>query len=252
MKTPKTDPQHIDPQQTATQHNSTMLIRDLASDDKPREKALQNGISSLSDSELLAIIFATGLKGISVIELSKNILHGVDNRIDRLAQMLIHEMTSKYKGVGLAKATTLSAAIELGRRCQRALEQRPDLDPQITSSQAAYNLMRHHLELLDYEEFWIIHLNRANRVIFKDRISKGGVAGTVVDVKLIMKKALEKLSSALILIHNHPSGNKKPSGPDDAGTQKIANAAKLLDINVLDHSSITPSAYYSYKDQGKL
>ena len=229
-----------------------MLIRDLAEDDKPREKALKNGIDTLSDSELLAIIFATGLKGMSVIELSQNILKGVDNRIDRLAQLSIHEMTRKYKGVGMAKATTLSAAIELGRRCQRALQNRVDKDEPIRGSESVYNLMRHQLELLDYEEFWILHLNRANRVIFKECISKGGVAGTIVDVKLLLKKALEKLSSGLILVHNHPSGNCRPSGPDDSVTQKVSRAAELLDIKVLDHLIITPSGYYSYSDQGKI
>ena len=229
-----------------------ILIRDLAEDDKPREKALKNGIDTLSDSELLAIIFSTGLKGMSVIELSQNILKGVDNRIDRLAQLSIHEMTRKYKGVGLAKATTLSAAIELGRRCQRALQDRIDKDAPIKGSDCVYHLMRHDLELLDYEEFWILHLSRSNRVIFRECISKGGVAGTIVDVKLLMKKALEKLSSGLILVHNHPSGNCFPSGPDDAVTKKIVQAAELLDIKVLDHLIITPSGYYSYRDQGKI
>lgn len=229
-----------------------MLIRDLAEDDKPREKAIKNGISTLSDSELLALIFATGLKGMSVIELSQNILRGVDNRVDRLAQMSIHELTAKYKGVGQAKATTLCAAIELGRRCQRALQERATKDPVIKESKTVYELMRHQLELLDYEEFWILHLNRANRVIFKECISKGGVAGTVVDVKLLMKKALEKLSSGLVLVHNHPSGNRCPSGPDDAVTHKVSEAAKLLEIKVIDHIIITPSGYYSYNDEGKL
>lgn len=229
-----------------------MLIRDLADADKPREKAIKNGISTLSDSELLAIIFATGLRGMSVIELSRNIMKGVDNRIDRLAQLSIHEMTAKYKGVGIAKATTLSAAIELGRRCQRALQNRMDKDTPIKSSEDVYQLMRHDLELLDYEEFWILHLNRANRVIFRECVSKGGVAGTIVDVKVLIKKAVEKLSCGLILVHNHPSGNCYPSGADDSVTRKVANAAELLDMRVLDHIIITPSGFYSYKDNGKL
>ncbi|MDE7153934.1 MAG: DNA repair protein RadC [Muribaculaceae bacterium] len=229
-----------------------LLIRDLADDDKPREKALKNGISTLSDSELLAIIFATGLRGMSVLELSQSILMGVDYRIDRLAQLSIHEMTSKYKGVGTAKATTLSAAIELGRRCQRALQERAARDAVITDSNSAYQLMRHELELLDYEEFWILHLNRSNRVTFRECLSKGGIAGTLVDIKLLMKKTIDKLSSGLILVHNHPSGNPKPSAQDDALTRKIVNAAALFDINVLDHLIITPSGYYSYRDQGKI
>lgn len=237
-----------------TQDNSrrSMLIRDLAADDKPREKALKNGISSLSDSELLAIIFATGLRGMSVLELSQSILKGVDFRIDRLAQLSIHEMTSKYKGVGTAKATTLSAAIELGRRCQRALQERNIRDTVITDSSSAYQLMRHDVELLDYEEFWILHLSRSNRVIFRECLSKGGVSGTFVDVKLLIKKAIDKLSSGLILVHNHPSGNCKPSGQDDNLTRKIVSAAELFDIKVLDHIIITPSGYYSYRDNGKI
>lgn len=228
------------------------MIKDLSPDDKPREKALANGIESLSATELLAIIFGSGLKGKSVIELSREILTDVDYRLDRLAQMSINALSSRYSGIGPAKAISLAASIELGRRCQRDLEARGRLDTQITGSESVYKLMRINLELLNNEEFWILYLNRGNRVMSKERISQGGVAGTVVDVKMIMKHAIDRLCSSLILVHNHPSGNLNPSGADDSITKKICNAATFFDISVLDHVIIGAGGFYSYRDEGKI
>ncbi len=228
------------------------LIKNLAPDEKPREKAMTHGIEALTSTELLAIIFGSGLKGKSVIELSREILADVDNRLDRLAQMSIEALSSRYSGIGPAKAISLAASIELGRRCQRDLEARGRLDPAITSSETVYKLMRTNLELLDNEEFWILYLNRGNRVIARERVSIGGVTGTVVDVKVIMKHALDRLASGLILVHNHPSGTLKPSGADDSITTKISAAASFFDISVLDHVIIGAGGFYSYRDEGKI
>lgn len=226
-----------------------LRVADLDIADKPREKALQNGIASLSNAELLAIIFGSGLPGRSVIDLSRDILRDNDNRLSRLARMSVHEIVKKYKGIGNAKAITLAAAFELGARCALDLRQ---LDPQVTGSESIYQRLRGQMELLNYEEFKVVHLNRSNRIIFEETVSKGGTASTLVDVKLVMKSALDKLSSGLIFVHNHPSGNLNPSTADDQLTQRLRRAAELLDIRVLDHIIITPSGYYSYADNSRL
>ena len=231
---------------------STWLVKDMSPDDKPREKALANGIETLSSTELLAIIFGSGMRGKSVVDLSREILSGVDNRLDRLAQMSIQSLSSRYAGIGPAKAISLAAAIELGRRCQREIETNRDKDIAITGSDSIYREMRHNVENLQHEEFWAVYLSRSNKIIGKERISKGGVAMTVVDVKIILKSALDRLASGVVLVHNHPSGNKMPSGQDDNITNRVKEASKLLDINMLDHLIITSSGYFSYHDEGRL
>lgn len=224
-------------------------VADLDVADKPREKALQNGITSLSNAELLAIVFGSGLPGLSVLDLSRDILRDNDNRLSRLARMSMHEIVKKYKGIGTAKAVSLAAAFELGARCALDMKQ---IDPQVRGSDTVYQRLRGSMELLNYEEFRVVHLNRANRIIFEETVSKGGTASTLVDVKLVMKSALDKLSSALIFVHNHPSGNLMPSPADDQLTRRLQKAAELIDIKVLDHLIITSQGYYSYNDQGKL
>ncbi|MDE5572391.1 MAG: DNA repair protein RadC [Muribaculaceae bacterium] len=231
---------------------STWLVKDMSPDDKPREKALANGIETLSSTELLAIIFGSGMKGKSVVDLSREILSGVENRLDRLAQMSIQSLSSRYAGIGPAKAISLAAAIELGRRCQREIETNRDKDVAITGSDSIYREMRHNVENLQHEEFWAVYLSRSNKIIGKERISKGGVAMTVVDVKIILKSALDRLASGVVLVHNHPSGNKMPSVQDDNITNRVKEASKLLDINMLDHLIITSSGYFSYHDEGRL
>ncbi|MDE5844595.1 MAG: DNA repair protein RadC [Muribaculaceae bacterium] len=231
---------------------STWLVKDMSPDDKPREKALANGIETLSSTELLAIIFGSGMKGKSVVDLSREILSGVENRLDRLAQMSIQSLSSRYAGIGPAKAISLAAAIELGRRCQREIETNRDKDVAITGSDSIYCEMRHNVENLQHEEFWAVYLSRSNKIIGKERISKGGVAMTVVDVKIILKSALDRLASGVVLVHNHPSGNKMPSVQDDNITNRVKEASKLLDINMLDHLIITSSGYFSYHDEGRL
>lgn len=224
-------------------------IADLDDSDKPREKALSLGIRSLSNAELLAIIFGSGLPGKSVISMSQEVLASCDNRLSRLSRLSIHEMKKNFKGVGTAKAISLAAAFELGLR---ARDEDATLDPQIKSSTDIYNMIRVKLQRLEYEEFWVLYLSRSNRVIFEECMSKGGVSGTVIDVRLILKRAIELLSSGIILVHNHPSGNTRPSPEDDRITAKIKEAASLLDINVLDHLIITPTDYFSYNDNGRL
>lgn len=225
-------------------------ICDLPTEDKPREKALKFGVAQLSPSELLALIFGSGLRGKSVIKLSQDILADVDGRLDILAQMSIAELSSKYAGIGVAKSTSLAAAIELGRRCQQAIELRDRTETRISSAANVFHLMRAKMETLSHEEFWILHLNRANKVTSMDCISIGGTAATLVDVKIIIKKAIDKLSSAIILVHNHPSGNLRPSDADNKLTDKIRRAAELLDIKVLDHVIIGHGDFYSYMNEG--
>ena len=224
-------------------------IADLDEGDKPREKALTQGIRSLSNAELLAIIFGSGLPGKSVISMSQEVLASCNNRLSRLSRMSIHEMKKSFKGVGTAKAISLAAAFELGLRTR---DEDAALDPQIKCSTDIYNMMRAKLERLEYEEFWVLYLSRSNRVIYEECMSKGGVSGTVTDVRLILKRAIELLASGIILVHNHPSGNLRPSPDDDRITTKAKEAAKLLDINVLDHLIITPTDYFSYNDNGRL
>ncbi len=231
---------------------NTLRICDLSSDDKPREKAQKMGISTLTDTELLALIFGSGLRGKSVITLSQEILADINNRLDSLAKMTIAELSSKYSGIGLAKATSLAASIELGRRCQRAIQANGETMPKITSSKNVFELMREKLEFLSHEQFWVLHISRAGKVTSMDCISKGGTSMTVVDVKMVIKSALDKLTPSIILVHNHPSGTMSPSDNDNVLTKKITTAAKMFDIRVLDHVIVGQGHYYSYADEGLI
>ena len=225
-------------------------ILDLSKDDMPREKALAHGIRSLSDAALMAIIFGGGLPGVSVIDMARGILRDCDNRLDMLARLSMNELMSKYKGVGPAKAVSLAAAFELGRRNRE--QAMAHEDPQIRSSKDAVDLMRPMLEALEYEEFWVLMLSRSNRVTYKRCISQGGTASTVVDVKLLLKRAIDCLAEGIILVHNHPSGNASPSVEDDRLTSRIKDGAKILGINVLDHIIIARGKSYSYADNGRI
>lgn len=225
-------------------------ILDLSPDDMPREKALTQGIRALSDAELLGIIFGGGLPGMSVVDMARGILADCDNRVDRLARLSMNELMSKYRGIGPAKAVSLAAAFELGRRNseQAALRE----DPLIRSSQDVVDLMRPLVGSIEYEEFWVLMLSRANRVTYKRCISQGGTAATIVDVKLLLKRALDCLAEGIILVHNHPSGNRLPSAQDDNLTRRIKDGASMLDIKVLDHIIIARQNSYSYADEGRL
>lgn len=229
--------------------NGNLRIADMSRDDRPREKALKFGIRSLSDTELLAILIGGGLVGKSVIDLSKEIYNAAGNDLSQIARTSIKDLCSRHKGIGPAKAITIAAALELGGRRK---DVKSNVKPQIKSSSDAYNIIRSSLENLETEEFWIIILSRANRVIATECISSGGTTSTVVESKVVMKKALDHLASGLILAHNHPSGNCNPSTQDDTLTQKLSQAAKLLDITVFDHIIVTPDGYYSYADNGRM
>lgn len=226
-----------------------LMMHDLADEEKPREKALREGINSLTDVELLALLLGSGIPGKSVLDLSREILRDNDNRLAYLSRKSIPEIMRKYKGMGTAKATLLVAAMTFGARAQADLQIQ---DPQMSSSQAVYSFMRTRLERLNNEEFWVLHLSRANRIQSVEQISKGGLTHTTVDVKLIVKSAIDRLSAGIILIHNHPSGNLVPSGPDDTLTKRITEVCKLVEVPVLDHIIIGPTGYYSYRDQGRL
>lgn len=229
---------------------TSVRIQDLGDDDKPREKALSLGIRSLSDAELIAIIFGGGLPGMSVVDLARKILRDCDNRVDNLARLSMNELMSKYKGVGRAKAVSLAAAFELGRRNRE--QGAVNVRPVIRSSDDVRKLMSPLLEGLDYEEFWVLMLSRSNQVMYKRCISQGGTAATVVDVKLLLKRAIDCLAEGLILVHNHPSGNDRPSPEDDRLTNQIKEGAKILGMRVLDHVIVARHRMYSYNDEGRL
>ncbi|MCH5246698.1 MAG: DNA repair protein RadC [Muribaculaceae bacterium] len=230
---------------------SNLRIADLDSGDKPREKALNIGVEHLTNAELIAIILGSGLPGKSVIDLSRDILRDSDNKLSVLSRLSVHELTTKFNGIGPAKAISLMAAIELGSRCVHSLSSEI-VEPVVTSSKIIYDYIRQRLERRNHEEFWIVFLDRSNRIKSSEMISVGGVSGTIVDIKIILKKALDKLASSLILVHNHPSGNLKPSVADDSITSKIKEGAEAIDMKVLDHIIVSPLGYYSYNDEGRL
>lgn len=224
-------------------------IADLSKEDRPREKALTHGMETLSTAELIAILLGSGSPGESVIDLAQRILHESDNRLSTLARRSITGLVKSFKGIGTAKAVTLLAAIELGKRFR---EEEIIAPPLINDPVRAYDLMRFQLSSLDHEEFWAIYLNNAKRVISKRRISQGGITATVTDTKIILKYGIETLATAIILVHNHPSGALRPSRQDDEQTERISKAARLVDIAVVDHIIIAANGFYSYAAEGRL
>ncbi len=226
-----------------------LTIKEWAEDDRPREKALLRGISSLSNAELLAILIGSGNNEESAIELSQHILNSVDNNLCSLGKLSLNDLTSTFKGIGIAKGVTILAAMELGRR---RMASEPIVRPQIRCSKDVHELFYPIMADLDHEEFWVAFLNRSNRVIEKMKLSQGGVSETIADIKILLKGALNVLASGMVLCHNHPSGNLRPSQADDQLTRRIQQAVKLLDMKVLDHLIISDMRYYSYADEGKL
>jgi DNA repair protein RadC len=223
-------------------------IKKWAEEDRPREKLLLKGRTNLSDAELLGILLGSGTTTLTAVDLAKQILSAADNNLHTLAKFKIQDFVN-FKGVGTAKAVTIVAALELGRRRKEAEIIKK---PVIKSSVDVFELMKP--ELLDqpHEEFWILLLKRNNEVIAKQQISKGGVSGTVVDAKIIFQKALSALASGVILVHNHPSGNLKPSEQDLRITKKLKEAGKLLDIPVLDHVIFADHHYFSFSDEALI
>lgn len=233
-----------------TENDDTYVsIKNWSDDDKPREKLRLKGKHALSNAELLAILLGSGSRSKSAVDLAKDILRSVDNNLNELGKVSIDELIKKFNGVGEAKAITIVAATELGRRRQMsAIKDRPE----VRGSQDAYNVIAPMLADLHHEEFWILMLNRGNQVLKRVQVSLGGVAGTVVDAKIIFKRALEIPASAIILCHNHPSGNLRPSMPDIEITKKIKAGAELIDIKVLDHLIVSERGYFSFADEGMM
>ncbi|SMC33632.1 RadC family protein [Chryseobacterium sp. YR221] len=225
-----------------------MPIKFLAEDDRPREKFLHKGKNSLSDSELLAIIMGCGSKEESALELGRKILASVDNNWHQLSLLSIKDLM-KFKGIGEAKAISIATALEIGRR--RAGQEIPEKST-IGNSNDAYVLLKNQLSDLRTEEFWAIFLNNSNKVIHISRLTQGGISQSIVDVRILFKKALDHFSTGIIIAHNHPSGSLKASREDINITQKIKEAGKTLNIQLLDHIIITQDSYFSFSDTGLL
>ena len=228
--------------------NKILGIKSWAADDQPRHKLKLNGAGTLSDSELLALLIGSGSVEESAVDLCKRILQKVDHDLDQLARLDLKDLMA-FKGIGEAKAITISAALELGRR--RLMLHRND-KVKITSSQIAFECVAPLLQDKIHEEFWVLYLNRSNQLIDRVCISQGGVAGTVVDAKLIFKNGLQALASGIILVHNHPSGQLKPSQLDLDITKKLKQGAALLDMKIHDHLIVGGRQYLSFADEGLL
>ncbi|MDW8849344.1 DNA repair protein RadC [Flavobacterium sp. MMLR14_040] len=221
-------------------------ITNWSEDDRPREKLMLKGKEALSNAELIAILIGSGSRNESAVSLSKRILASVDN-LNMLGKMSISQLMN-FKGIGEAKAITIVSALELGRR-QRS-EDALQFKNKITSSKVVFEIMQPIIGELPHEEFWVLFLNNSNKVISKSQLSKGGITGTIVDVRLVFKLALESGATGLILCHNHPSGNLNPSDADKEITMKLKLAGDSLDVKVLDHLIITETKYYSFVDEG--
>lgn len=223
-------------------------ITHWSEDDKPREKMMLKGKSALSDAELVAILIGSGSRSESAVALSQRILASVSNNLSSLGKQSLAQLM-EFKGIGEAKAITIAAALELGRRRK---EENPLELVKVTSSKVMYQEMYPIIGELAHEEFWVVYLNNSNKIIFKAQLSKGGITGTIVDVRLVFKIALEQNAVAIVLAHNHPSGKLQASEADIQVTKKIKNAGLQLDIPVLDHIIVTEHGYFSFADEGIL
>lgn len=219
-----------------------------AVEERPREKVMANGIQFLSDTELLAILLGSGTRNMTAVELARLMLKGVGNSLQLLGRQGVGDLV-RIKGVGPAKAITVLAAMELGRR--RAGMQHTEKIP-VKSSETVYKVFHPILGDLEHEEFWLLMLNRANRILGRFKVSQGGLSGTVIDTRIILKKALDNLASSIIVCHNHPSGNKQPSDADVKITEKLKKAAEILEIKLLDHVIIADKSYFSFADEGLI
>ncbi len=227
-------------------YDQKITIKTWAEEDRPREKLSLQGRRSLSDAELIAILIGSGNRNESAVELSKRILHGCNKDLNNLAKLSVSEL-SRFKGIGDAKAISIIAALELGRRRKESVSADRI---QIHTSIDVYKAIEAQFKDLNHEEFWILLLNRANKITSRHLVSKGGQAGTIADPKIIFNIALENHAASVILAHNHPSGNLKPSNADLELTQKLRSAGQFLDIPVLDHLIITDQGFLSFADEG--
>lgn len=225
-----------------------LTIKSLSEDDRPREKLAALGRQNLSDAELIGIILGSGNKNETAVQLAQRMLSENQNNINKLAKLSLAEL-KKFKGVGEAKAVNIAAAFELGRR---RTEVETIQRVKITSSHVAYQILQKRLSDLPHEEFWVLILNRANQVIKEEYLSKGGISGTVVDVRLVCKSAIENNASSLVIAHNHPSGQLLPSEQDKKITKKLNEALQTFEISLLDHLIIGDQNYYSFADEGLL
>lgn len=225
-----------------------MSIKFLAEDDRPREKFLLKGKTSLSDSELLAIILGSGNNEDSAVELARKILASVENNWQNLSKLSIKDLM-KFKGIGEAKAISVAATLEIGRR--KASQETPE-KTSISSARDSYNIFSQHLSDLRTEEFWAIFLNQKNQIVYKTQISKGGISGTLVDVRVLFRIALEHFATSIIVAHNHPSGSLKPSLEDIQITKNIKNAGEILNVTLLDHLIIGDNSFFSFAEESLL
>jgi DNA repair protein RadC len=227
---------------------TTTAITAWAEEDRPREKLTLKGRHALSDAELIAILIGSGAVGESAVEVARQVLAGVHHNLHDLGKESLVDL-QRHKGIGKAKAVIIAAALELGRRRQLSdLRERP----RITCSRDAFQAVAAILADLSHEEFWVLHLNKANEVLSRERLSTGGMAGTVVDLKMVFHKALEAKAAAVIAVHNHPSGNLQPSQADIDLTRRLKKAGEVLDLPLLDHLIISERGYYSFADEGMM
>jgi DNA repair protein RadC len=229
-------------------HTLPLGIKSWAEEDRPREKLIEKGRHALTEAELIAILIGSGNTNETAVELSKRILASVNNNLNELSKLSVSDLC-KFKGIGDAKAVSIVAALELGRRRK---ESEPLKRDKIITSRHAYELMKPLFYDLPHEEFWVLLLNKANMVIRKELISRGGISATIVDSKIIFKSAIAHYASSIILCHNHPSGNLKPSEADISITKNIKESGKFLDILLLDHLIITENGFHSFADEGML
>lgn len=223
-----------------------MRIKDLCIDERPREKVLEKGVSVLSNAELLALMLRTGTGRMNVIDVARELLKSGDGKLNEVASMSI-ETLCMIDGIGPGKAVTLAAAFELGRRC--ASETAAESRTAISSPKIVFRMMLPIMRGLDHEECWVLYLNRANYLISKERVSSGGTDSTTLDCRYILKKALEKQASGLILVHNHPSGSSLPGTADIQSTKMLDKALKACELSLIDHVIIAEDSYYSFADE---
>jgi len=229
-------------------YKGRLAIKSWAEDDRPREKFSNKGRAALSDAELIAILIGSGNRQESAVDLAKRILNSVESNLNQLARLNLQDLMT-FKGIGEAKAISIATALELGKRrnLAEALERKS-----LKSSDAVFNILQPQIGDLPHEEFWVLYLNNHNKLIRSVCISKGGITGTVVDIRQVYNIALREQATSIILAHNHPSGNIKASQADYSLTRKIVDAGKMLDISVLDHLIVTEKAYYSFRDEGDI
>ena len=228
--------------------NGSLSIKNWQSKDQPRERLIDNGKETLSNAELIAVQIRSGSKTESAVTLAKKILAHYGNNLGALAELSAAQLCA-FKGIGEAKAVAIISALELGRRCR--FEQ-PNEKPIVKGSQQSFKLLHPRIGGLKHEEFWVMYLSNSNKVLQINQISKGGLTGTVVDIRLVIAKALELRAIGLILAHNHPSGNLKPSNADKRITEKLVQAAQTLDLRILDHLILTEKDYFSFADESLL